>query len=526
MLLLVPPVFGLASQGSGVFETYSASDWLNWAHTAWEYYQPGVNVNPTTGLHRATASWPCFTDWDIGSYIYAIIFARRLNLISDGTGSGDWQFADRINKILAFLQNRPLSGSRAYMAYDWSTGTACSDTGSALSDTADQGRMLAALHALIVFSPSYSSQVASIYARSQPAYVVLSTQLGTDYYDYLIAEGYAAFGYDETRVFNAIDNYNGPYITLYGQQLPQMKTTAEPLNHVILEAEYAVHPPSPTFLDFARRVSLAQSQRFSSTGLLTAWTEGSYRNPDYVYEWIIVNTGSWQTWILADATASTIYNAQPIAYTKVAFSYLAFYGENSYTLALVNAVKSLTNPTNGFGEGTFEDGKSAITLWGSDTGSFYTDKTNYFVLAAAVYAISRIATTSTTTSTMGSATISTTSSTTSTSSQASTSSSTSTYTSSSSSTTPSSSSVSSSTSISTSEGTLGSTMSTSTSSSISTPITLAPIPGFSWESIIIGIMLGLSVLAMMRRSRKTRPRELCADSKYLNPHDPPLALKT
>lgn len=386
-ILLIPSTSGLVSQRSIASETYSSSDWLNWAQVAWQYFQPGVNVNPATGLDRATASWNCFTDWDVGTYIYATIFARRLNLISDGTTTGDWQFSDRVNKVLTFLQNRPLYGSRPYMAYDWSTGKACSDTGSALSDTADQGRMLSALHALMVFNPSYSSQVEAIYARSQAAYATLSTQPGTGYYDYLFAEGYAAFGYDESRVFKAIDNYNGPYITVYDYQLPQVKTGAEPLNHVIFESEYAVHPPSPNFLDFAKRVSLAQSGRFASTGLLTAWTEGSYRNPDYIYEWIIVHTEAWQTWTLTNANASIVYKATPLAYTKVAFSYLAMFGETPYTLALMKAATPLAS-SRGFGEGTYEDGRSAVDLWGSDSGGFYTDKTNYFVLAAAVYALS------------------------------------------------------------------------------------------------------------------------------------------
>jgi hypothetical protein len=361
---------------------------LNWAGTAWQYYQPGVGVNSATGLQRANLAWPCSTDWDFGGYIYAVIFARRLDLISDGSGSRDWQFNDRVNRLLDWLQTRPLNGSRPYRAYEWSTGGACSDTGSALSDSADQGIILSALHALTVFRPSYSSQVASIFARSQPAYATLYKELGTDYYDYLIAEGYAAFGYNESNVFNAIDNYKGPFLNVYGQSLPLMKTGAEPLNQLILEGDYQVHPSSPAFHDFANRVRLVQAGRFASTNLLTAWSEGDYQKPYYLYEWIIVNTGTWKTWVLTDATASTTYNVQPVAYTKVAFSYLAIYGENSYTLALVNAAKQLAS-SQGFGEATFENGASAIGAWGSNSGGFYSDKTNEFILGAAAYARSQ-----------------------------------------------------------------------------------------------------------------------------------------
>ena len=47
-----------------------------------------------------------------------------------------------------------------------------------------------------------------------------------------------------------------------------------------------------------------------------------------------------------------------------------------------------------------------------------------------------------------------------------------------------------------------STTSTSISSSVSTPLALPPIPGFPWESIIAGIILGMTALAILRRRRK------------------------
>jgi hypothetical protein len=44
--------------------------------------------------------------------------------------------------------------------------------------------------------------------------------------------------------------------------------------------------------------------------------------------------------------------------------------------------------------------------------------------------------------------------------------------------------------------------STSSTSSVSTPMTLPPIPGFPWESIIAGIIVGMTALAIVRRRRK------------------------
>jgi Protein of unknown function (DUF3131) len=434
-------------------------------------------VNQASGLHRATLSWHCFTDWDIGTYILSMIFARKLNLISHGLGHGDWQFTDRINRLLTFLQDRSLSGQTPYWAYDWATGTPCSDASSALTDAADQGRLLGALHALIAFRSTYASQVASIFERSHSEYDTLSTELGPDYYSYFMADGFAAFGYNESAVFNAINSYGGPYYTVYGQQLPVLNTLAEPFNLVILEGPMIGYAPSSTFLDFANRDYLAQMGRWSATGNLTAWSEGVYLpGIDYIDEWVLYPSKALETWTLMDA-GGRVYSQppyQPFAYTKVAFSFLAIYGENPYTDALVNAVTPLANPTEGFGEATFENGVSAISPWGSKTGGFYADKTNEQVLAAAAYATSH---TTTSTGTL-------------TTSHTSISSSISTYSTSSGSIT---------------EGNAGSIMSTSTSNSISTPTMSTPIPGFSWTSIIMGIMLGLSILAA-RRSRNSAAR--------------------
>lgn len=391
--LIIPTIAQANNPRQFLPQTFGVTDWNSWAATAWAYYAPGVGVNSNTGLHRATLSWTCAGDWDFGTYIFAIIYARRLGLIAD---SGTWQFNDRIQKVLNFLLNRPLlpGTTTPYLAYRWDVINpyqACPGTGSSPTDAADSGRLLGALDALRTFNSAYLTQVNSVFTRSKSTYDQFSSCNGPSYYGYLYCEGYRAFGYN-VDVFSALDNYAGGYVTVNGQSLPEINTLSEPLVLEILEEH-----PSATFLDFANRAYLAQMGRWNGgSGPLTAWSEGNYApSPAYIYEWVIVRTETWQTWILADATASTIYNVQPIAYTKVAFSYLAIFGENAYTLALVDAAKQLTS-SRGFGEATFENGASAISLWGFNTGGFYSDKTNYFVLAAAAYAILQTTTSATT----------------------------------------------------------------------------------------------------------------------------------
>jgi len=474
-LVLLSSTSRASEQGPAALTTYSSSDWLNWARTAWQYYEPGVGVNRASGLHRATLYWDCFTDWDLGTYLFSILFARKLNLIADGSRSGDWQFNDRIKKLLTFLQNRPMFGPMPYWAYDWATGAPCSNGRLTLSVKEDQGRLLGALHALVVFRPSYSSQVASILARSRSAYDALSTQLGTDYYSYLIAEGYATFGYNESAIFDAMNSYeSGPSYSVYGQQLPQLSTLAEPFDLAILEGPMIGYAPSSAFLDFAHRDYLAQMGRWSGTGKLTAWSEGVYLpGINYVHEWVLETfTNPPETWIVRDEFGKVYFQPQypPFVYAKVAFSFLAIYGANAYTEALVGSVLSLAG-SDGFGEAVWENGTSAFNAFNSqgDGGGFYSDKTNEQVLAAAEYAISHV---SPLTSSL-----------------------------------PMSSAGINSSSLSTTEQSVGNSLSISLSSQNSTDI-----PGLLWGSVITGVMVGIWAMVMIRH-KSPRARDWEDDSK-------------
>ena len=61
-----------------------------------------------------------FTDWDLGVYIQAVIDAQKLGLIGN---DGAWDFSARIDKVLTFLENRPLNTTRLSVpvlrCYNW-----------------------------------------------------------------------------------------------------------------------------------------------------------------------------------------------------------------------------------------------------------------------------------------------------------------------------------------------------------------------------------------------------------------------
>jgi hypothetical protein len=79
-------------------------------------------------------------------------------------------------------------------------------------------------------------------------------------------------------------------------------------------------------------------------------------------------------------------NVDPLMYIKVAFAYAAIYGENEYTLALLNIAKNIYHNNYGFGEAAFENGTTAKSLWPVEE-AFYSDKTNQMILTSAAYAL-------------------------------------------------------------------------------------------------------------------------------------------
>jgi hypothetical protein len=51
---------------------YSSTFWLTLSNNAWNYFQPGVGVDASTGLAQGAMGSRGFTDWDLGLYIQAI----------------------------------------------------------------------------------------------------------------------------------------------------------------------------------------------------------------------------------------------------------------------------------------------------------------------------------------------------------------------------------------------------------------------------------------------------------------------
>ncbi|MBS7638846.1 DUF3131 domain-containing protein, partial [Candidatus Bathyarchaeota archaeon] len=333
---------------------------------AWRYFQPGVALSPTTGLHYATPGWHRFTDWDLGVYISAIIDAEKLGLISR---EGEWGSDYRLERILSFLETRPITDEGLpYAQYDADTGVVPEDIGNRTAHPSDVAKLLLALDDLRRFRPELSSRVQSLVSRYNLEQLAQSDYFtGNDVYVYYTALGYWRFNIS-TPKFKGLESLGRGYtLEIYNESLPKAGITTEPLVLAILEDR-----TDDLYRELADKVFRVQQKRFEATGKLTAFSEGAYpTSPYYVYEWI--TTGGGETWIIS---AGGKINVSEVIYTKIAFAFHAIYN-NQYTRILIDKVSRLETK-KGFLEGIMEDGVPLEML---------TDKTNGMILQAARYSL-------------------------------------------------------------------------------------------------------------------------------------------
>jgi len=352
-----------------VLQVKSENEWLEYAAVAWSYFQPGVGVSPNTGLNYATSTYHYITDWDLGCYISAIIDAEKLGLIQR---NGDWGADYRISRIISFLKNRELTSSGLpYWFYNSDTGQP--DVSRGQGNPSDSGRLLVALYRLKQHRPDLADDIDYIISRTN--YAKFAENCPTDgFYAYYYAHGYSLFGLNTSRVQMALNFLNRipsmRHVQVYSQSLPVTEIIMEPILHAMFELE-----TTPEFNEWAYRIYRVQEDRYAETGKLTAFTEGAYRSPSYIYEWIVHPYGN--VWYITTPKWEPI-SIQPVVYTKAAFGMHAIW-PSSYTEKLVEYVSEARTPW-GFYEGVDENGQVIPIL---------TDKTNSLIINAARYAMER-----------------------------------------------------------------------------------------------------------------------------------------
>ncbi len=383
----------------------SQAYWLNLANNAWNYFLPGEGVDPNTGLHSNTLGSNEFTDWDLGSYVQAIVDADKLGL-SNPQG---WDADSRLNMVLTFLEQRPLIDDPGKpdngMPYVWYSSQFLEDTdqyqniGNDTQVAWDAGNLLLALKNVEDYGPtSYLTprineivyNITNYEPEAQTAASVVNGE--PDVYSYYLALGFASF-FDnftwpdgfvanytseaETILNNIVTSPQVPLDQTYGVPLPEANILLEPL----ILSIFNVQNPDPTLLNLTKEVYLAQEARYNATGNYTAFTEGGVSEAEansysgYVYEWVVNSDG--ETWYEQITPNCGTLDA-PIIYLKAAVSFLALY-DTPYAQNMVNyLIANTPEPVYGYYSGVDENGQLDIDL---------ADKTNSIIISAARYAL-------------------------------------------------------------------------------------------------------------------------------------------
>jgi hypothetical protein len=362
-------------------QPYNTSAWLGVAENAWAYFQPGVGVDPNTGLpYAAGTNFKAFTAWDLGCYIQAVIDAQKLGLV--GTG-GAWGSSARLEKVINFLETRPLNVTTGYpfWYYNATNGqdyNAMSDKATSPVDVPDTGRLFVALNNLKNYNSSLASSIDHIvYNQSNYAALLPSVQnaaTSNDVYAYYVDSGFASFWPQVSNVPGEVmDNIvNTRNVTTYGVSLPDTAITCEPLLCSIFELDNT----NAQLNSLMKQVYVAHEAYYDATGHYVAFSEGNSFTSQYIYEWVVAPNGN--TWKITSDLQNTYCNIKPIIYTKVAFSFLALYNSTFPQNLVAYLLKMLPNPSNGYSDGADSSGQ-CIPGAGSNTNSL--------ILDAALYAI-------------------------------------------------------------------------------------------------------------------------------------------
>jgi hypothetical protein len=368
-------------------QTINSTVWRQVAANAWAYFQPGIGVDPNTGLpYAGSTSCPRFTDWDLGVYIQAVIDAQKTNVTSI---DGVWGSYARLEKVLTFLENRELNTTTGYpfWFYDAATGKMYAELPTV--DVVDAGRLFVALNNLKTYNASWAQRIDNLvhnrfgnrsdYAALVPG-IKTSSLSENSVYGYYVYSGFASFWPNDLSdapsiILNNI--FSAGNVTTYNVTLPKVPISCDPLLCSVFELDNN----DSRLTALARQVYLAHEAKYNATGVYVAFSEGSSVSAGFIYEWVVSPEGT--TWNITNGAQTWYFDINPIIYNKVAFSFLALYNTTFARNMVIYLEQSLPYPTSGYSDGADYNIDGNMRNLVSGVGS----NTNGLILDAALYAI-------------------------------------------------------------------------------------------------------------------------------------------
>jgi len=359
--------------------SFTANYWNTVAQNAWRYYEPGVGVHEITGLHNTCLDPEQFTDWDLGTYILAIVDVTKLGLINF---EGDWGFDYRINKILNFLETRPLASNG--VPYVWYSSTNGVNIVNSPQYATDAAFLLLSLKIVSEYRSVFAQRINNIVnvkttyeplKQAVDGLTLPTRQLNT--YDYFTTAGFASFWperFNEKAEILLNNILSAPTTTYQGINLPHAWIGCEPL---MLSVFAFNDNANDNLLYLMSQAYLAHEARYNTTGKYVAFSEGNPKDiiSGYVWEWVASSDG--RTWVTYGDEQTEVFMSSPAVFLKTAIGFAAMYS-TPFTQSMVNWLEPAMLSNYGYFEGKSEDGAGMYIL---------SDKTNGLIINAARYAI-------------------------------------------------------------------------------------------------------------------------------------------
>jgi cellulose synthase (UDP-forming) len=339
-----------------------------WAQVAWKYFEN--NYQEKTGLVNSADKYPAATMWDTGSYLMAVISARRLELIAED------EFNTRLSRALDALARCPLyDGELPNKSYNTSTlemvdyNNKSTPRGIGWS-AIDIGRLLVPFNVITWQYPAHTAEVRKVLDHWKMASLVKDGQLfgsavdssgktlymqeGRLGYEQYSAKSFALIAMDVSTALHYQNFLH--YVEIDGIQVPTDLRSPEKYhahNYVVSEPYVldGIEFGGDSFSrEFAYRVYRAQEERYKRTRILTAVSEDNIdQAPYFVYNTVFTNGKAWNTITDKGEDASRFKSLS----TKAAFGWYALYGTD-YANQLRQAVRDAYDPERGWYAGVYE----------------------------------------------------------------------------------------------------------------------------------------------------------------------------
>lgn len=344
----------------------SAAD-MRAAEIAWAYFEN--NTRAETGMVDSAAKYPSTTLWDQAGYIFALVAAKRLDIVDLD------EFESRADPLLQSLKTIELyDDDLPNKVYNTMT-LAMTDYGNQEIDggigfsALDLGRLLMALRILEMEAPDYGPDIRQIVGRWSPSAMSSEGELigisvledgplvgqeGRIGYEQYAARAAALWGFDVSQAISArrvID-----WEDIHGIKIPTDLRLASVFKSITptLSEPYILEGLELGFNHESRllasRVYQAQEARFDVTGTFTMVSEDHLSQaPHFLYSSVFSNGDAWA--VITESGER--YDDLRTLSTKAIFGWDALFSTD-YTAQLREEIEDLATPGQGWFAGRYE----------------------------------------------------------------------------------------------------------------------------------------------------------------------------